>query len=404
MPKAGGMRVLVVGLSWPPETFIARLLEGLASSGIKVTIAHDRRPEERWAADGRLRWLPTPAWRGFVPKRLLMFGWMLLWASVRSPKDVTKFARRAKVNGGFQGLETLSRLIPFAGRRWDVIYFPWNSASIAYLPLFDLGCPAVVSCRGAHVNVAPFNPKRSVIRKGLRQTFSRAAAVHCVSEAILNEATQYGLNKTKAKVIHPAVSPDVFCPDPTRTPSQSRAFRVITTGALHWRKGYEYSLLAIRQLMLSGIDVVFDIVGDGPEGQRLSFTIDDLGLAENVRLHGRLAPEEVRARLQGADVFLLSSLSEGISNAVLEAMACGLPVVTSDCGGMREAVSDGEEGFVVPTRDPKATSEALKKLYEDPALRTQMGQAGRARVLRDFNLTQQVEQFIELFAGVTEPV
>ena len=76
---------------------------------------------------------------------------------------------------------------PFRSQQWDLIYFPWNSAAIAMLSLFDLGMPVVVSCRGSQLKIAPHNPARATIREGLEATFRRAAFVHCVSQDILNE-------------------------------------------------------------------------------------------------------------------------------------------------------------------------------------------------------------------------
>jgi colanic acid/amylovoran biosynthesis glycosyltransferase len=139
------------------------------------------------------------------------------------------------------------------------------------------------------------------------------------------------------------------------------------------------------------------VIGQGPEEQRLRYTIHDLGLEEQVQLLGKQPPEVVRTYLQAADAFLLSSLSEGIANAALEAMACGVPVVTTDCGGMREAVTHSVEGWLTPVRQPVAMAQALQKLWEDPALRPQMGTAGRHRVVKDFNLDQQISQFLDLF-------
>jgi len=78
-------------------------------------------------------------------------------------------------------------------------------------------------------------------------------------------------------------------------------------------------------------------------------------------------------------------------------MSCGLPVVTSDCGGVREAVTDGEEGFVIPVRDPQSMAAALEILAHDPDLRRRMGQAGRARVIKDFHVQDHVDAFISLF-------
>ena len=155
--------------------------------------------------------------------------------------------------------------------------------------------------------------------------------------------------------------------------------------------------MAVRLLLDQGIPAQFHIIGAGPDYSRLLYTIGDLHLEGNVHLHGRLAPLEVRNRLQEADVFLLSSLSEGISNAVLEAMACGLPVVTTDCGGMTEAVTDGVEGLVVPVRDPEAMAAALARLASEAKLSHHLGQAARQRILQEFTLDRQIEKFIELY-------
>jgi colanic acid/amylovoran biosynthesis glycosyltransferase len=143
-----------------------------------------------------------------------------------------------------------------------------------------------------------------------------------------------------------------------------------------------------------------DIVGDGPEFQRVLFTIHDLGLQERSALLGRLSSSAVRNRLRQSDVFLLSSLSEGLSNAVLEAMACAVPVVSSDCGGMSEALTDGAEGFLVPVRDPASMARALSTLAGDPALRSRMGTAARNRILRDFHRDHQLDRMTELFTAV----
>ena len=87
-----------------------------------------------------------------------------------------------------------------------------------------------------------------------------------------------------------------------------------------------------------------------------------------MELLGALPPVAVRDRLRQSDVFVLPSLSEGFCNAAVEAMACGLPVVMTNCGGVREGVADGVEGFIVPVRDPEAMAAAIERLAKDPAL------------------------------------
>jgi colanic acid/amylovoran biosynthesis glycosyltransferase len=397
MADPGGLRLLVVGAAWPPETFIARLLQGLAQAGIQVTLAAARKPAGEWLSQPNLRWLFTPSWERPAVERALHLFTQAAGAARRGGKDLrTLSSQLRRLKSRRERLAEWQRLLPFAGRRWDVIYFPWNSAAIEYLPLFDLGMPAVISCRGSQINVAPHNPQRGALRHGLRQTFEKAEAVHCVSHAILREAAGYGLDPRKARVIYPAVDVEFFTPLAAGE-REARSFHIVTTGSLIWRKGYEYALMAMRRLKDRGVPVDFEIIGSGPERQRLLYTIDDLGLQDCARLAGRLPPETVRQRLQQADAFLLSSLSEGLSNAALEAMACGLPVVTTDVGGMGEAIRDGVEGLLTPPRDPAALAEALERLWRDPALRARLGAAGRGRVLRDFSLPAQVAQFVELF-------
>ena len=384
------LHVLIAGINWPPETFIARLVQGLLDRGLTVTVATATKPSTLWQRQPGFNWLFTPAWQGGKGRRLIRLASLLLRAMLSAPGDGRRLATKPFLFNWYH-------FLPFAGRRWDVIYFPWNSAAVFYWPLFDLGCPVVISCRGSQINVAPHNPRRAELVEGLRVTLSRTRAVHCVSEAIKNEAMQYGLEPRKATVIRPAVDSDFFYPLSSQARQPEPPLRIITTGSLIWRKGYECGLLAVRQLVDEGVSVHLDIIGAGPERQRVLYTIDDLGLQGMVRLYGQLTPEQVRDKLQQADVFLLASLSEGISNAVLEAMACGLPVVTTDGGGMGEAVTDGVEGFVVPIWDAAAMAAALKQLASKPELRQTMGQAGRQRICQQFTLSQQVESFVSLF-------
>jgi len=367
-------RVLVLGLTWPPETFISRLLAGLTERGVGVTVVVGARP--------------AGARPGAVEPALARIDWLLLPG--RDGSLTNRLRRRIGTARG----DNLSL------DRFDVLYFPWNTAAIAYAPLLARK-PAVISCRGAQINVAPHNPERAAIRDGLAATFAQATAVHCVSAAIRDEAAAYGLDASKAVVIRPAVDPDVFRPGvaPARSDIDG-PLRVVTTGSVIWRKGYEYALLAIRRLIDRGVAAHFDIIGGGPEAQRLLYTIHDLTLQNHVSWHDAQPPGEVLRRLQTADVFLLTSLSEGIANAALEGMACGLPVVTSAVGGMAEAVTDGVEGFLAPARDPEATAAALARLAASPEMRRDMGAAARRRIERDFRLSDQVGAFAGLFRAV----
>lgn len=397
----GTVTMAVVGLASAPETFLKRLFLGLLERGVRVVVVGSSRPDADLGAAG-VEWFAVPPWKGNRARRLLAVAAGMVRARLAAPDDWRVLARHVRAFPSASArMKARHRWLPFAGRRWDVVYFPWNSVVESFGPLFELGMPVVISCRGAQVNVAPHNPERADIAGALRIGFERAAAVHCVSRAILEEACGFGLDRRKAEVIPPAVDPSVFRPADRPAGGQG-PLRIVSTGSLIWRKGYEYGVAALHRLLRSGVDALLEIIGEGPERTRILYTARDLGVPDKVVLLGKLRPDDVRERLRSADLFLLPSLSEGISNAALEAMACGLPIVTTDCGGMREAVDDGVEGFVVPARDPEAMASALAALAADTPRRRAMGRAARNRVETDFDLRDQLDAFASLIRRVAQ--
>src|SRR5262249_39283987 len=108
--------------------------------------------------------------------------------------------------------------------------------------------------------------------------------------------------------------------------------------------------------------------------------------------------EQVRERLRESHVLLHASYSEGIANSVLEAMACALPVVVTDVGGMREGVEDGAQGLLRPPPEPQALADALRWLCLDPELSRRLGEAGRARAVAEFSPAGEIDAFVDLYA------
>jgi len=148
-----------------------------------------------------------------------------------------------------------------------------------------------------------------------------------------------------------------------------------------------------------GVEVV--IVGDGPERDRLEHRARSLGLAGVVRFTGRR--DDVGAIMAGLDVYMVTSAFEGgVSMAVLEAMALGLPVVTTAAGGVEEAVRDGETGFVVTRRQDRAAlaaalADRTAALLADRKLRTQMGAAGARRVRDGFAVERTAQATLRAY-------
>jgi glycosyltransferase involved in cell wall biosynthesis len=143
--------------------------------------------------------------------------------------------------------------------------------------------------------------------------------------------------------------------------------------------------------------VRYRIAGEGDQREKLLFLIDQLDLGDSVELLGTCTEAEVRSELSRADVMLLPSLSEGISNAVLEAMAAGRPVVTTDCGGMSEVVTDGVDGMVVGVGDIAAMADRLETLAMEPEQRRSIAARAADTADRDLDVSRQVSVFLDAY-------
>jgi colanic acid/amylovoran biosynthesis glycosyltransferase len=393
--------LLALRIGWPPQvhSFIERHLQAVAATGVRVTVGTavpgtlDRSllPFARIVrvphkADGRLRLVATTclltirAVIGHLPAAC-----RLLFVLSRARGGLKLFLKR------------WADSVPFVGLRPTLIHFEWIGSAVEYRWLPDVfGCPYIVSCRGRQINILPHLPGNERWREELRETFRSAAAVHCVSEDIRREAEGLGLPAAKARVIYTAVDTEFFSPGPLR--DGSGPIRFVTVGAAIWRKGYEYMLSAFRLVLESGCRAELLIIDeDSSEADRLNYTAEDLAIAGSVFIRPRIPPSQIRDVLRSSDVFVLSSLSEGVANSLVEAMSCALPVVTTNCGGMEEAVTNGVEGFVVARRDPEALASALLRLAADKELRHRMGQAGRARALEQFAVEYQAREFLDLY-------
>lgn len=168
-----------------------------------------------------------------------------------------------------------------------------------------------------------------------------------------------------------------------------------TVANLKAHKGLSYLLHAAVSVRRHVPGVRFILVGQGPLEQDLRREARALGLDGTVLFAGRR--EDVPRILHALDVFALPSIHEGLSIALIEAMAAGKPVVATRVGGVTEVVSDGTHGFVVPPADPRALSEAILTLLGDESLRTRFGEAGRRRA-SDFDISTAVKRVEQVYA------
>ena len=169
---------------------------------------------------------------------------------------------------------------------------------------------------------------------------------------------------------------------------------MIAVGRLKAPKDFLTLVRGLAALPPGSIDA--RIVGEGPDRAELESEIGRLGIGDRVHLLGER--RDVPELLARADVFVLSSASEGMPVSVLEAMAAGLPVVGSKVGGIPELVVDGETGLLVEPGDPDELAAAIGRLAADPELRRQLGEAGRERAQGRFALDTFRRAHVELYS------
>jgi glycosyltransferase involved in cell wall biosynthesis len=167
--------------------------------------------------------------------------------------------------------------------------------------------------------------------------------------------------------------------------------RLLFVGRLSVQKDLPTLIDALSHVVRQTPNVELHIVGDGPERARLQRMVSERHLSDRVTFRGWVNKDRIAECYQNADAFVLPSRYEGMPNVVLEAMACGLPIVATDIAGCEELVQENVNGYLVPVGDSDALAARLTALVSDPALRQRMGSASRhAALARDWQtVTQQ---------------
>ena len=165
--------------------------------------------------------------------------------------------------------------------------------------------------------------------------------------------------------------------------------------ALVPHKGQRHLIGAAAQIVREIPDARFVIVGEGELREQLERQIKDLALDRHVTLAG--FRNDAIGLMKSFDLFVMCSVTEGLGSAMLEAMACGTPVVATRAGGIPESITDGESGVLVPPHDDAALAGAVVRLLRDPALRRRLGDAGLARVRAEFSVEQMVTKTLQVY-------
>ncbi len=250
--------------------------------------------------------------------------------------------------------------------RFDVVdaEFGYPDGVAAVLSGWWFGCGVTITLRGDEARIARHSWKWRQLRWALAQ-----ARVIAVSDALRQIAAGFDVNPDAVRVIPNGIDTSHFHPSDRRAARERLGLAqdgviLLAVGSLEERKGHHRAVDALRNLLHERSDLLYVAIGDAVRGDAglamLEKVVSQHGLHQQVRVVPSRPHEEIPYWLAAADVFCLATNLEGRSNAIMEALACGLPVVSTLVGGTAEVVRDGEDGFLVAYWDPNAFAAAIR--------------------------------------------
>ncbi len=239
----------------------------------------------------------------------------------------------------------------------DAHYFYPDGVAAAMLGR-DLGIPVVITGRGTDLNLIPRHP---LARRQIRWAANQAEAIITVCAALAEPLVQMGIPRTKVTVLRNGIDLDRFRPQPRDAVRARLGLSGLVLASVGWlipRKGHQIVLDAVARM--PGVTLL--IAGSGPDHDSLVARAERLGIAGRVRFLGHVPHDRLPDIYSAADALVLASDREGWANVLLEAMACGTPVVASDVWGTAEAVTSPEAGLLFSPLTADALTEASTRL------------------------------------------
>ncbi len=388
------------------ETFILDQITGLIDRGCEVEIfAGERAPRApvhpevdayRLAPMTHLPLRPQHClWRPFRALGLAAANLpRLRWPHARSLNFLWYGLPAASLRLFFETARCVERP-PF-----DIIHCHFGPNGIRGLALRDIGALSgklITSFYG--YDVSEYLGRRT--HNPYRKLFEKADLLLAISQVMRQKLIELGCSPNRAVVHRLGVNPNLFVPG--RRVTGEGPVRILTIGRMVPKKGIEYGLRAVAALASEFPRIEYVIIGDGPLKPQIEQMVEGLGLQGIVRLCGWKSRPEIVSALGQADILLAPSLTaasadqEGTPVVIMEAMASGLPVVSTVHAGIPEVVEDGVSGFLVSEKDVLGLAGALKHLACNPELRAGMGQHGRSIIQDRHDIKKLNDRLIGIY-------
>jgi len=231
----------------------------------------------------------------------------------------------------------------------------------------------------------------------LREKLREASLVMAISHYAKSQLMRYSEPEEWDRIVVSYLgTPPVEAPKRAERPP-GEPVRFLCVGRLAPVKGQQVLIEAAALLKRRGVRFQVSLAGGGPSANALAEAVQRFEVEDCVTLEGRVSDARLQELYQQADVFVLPSFAEGVPGVLMEAMVTGLPCISTGVNGVPELITSGEEGLLVPPADVEGLARAMAALSQDAALRRRLGEAGRRKVLTQFNLQTNVARLAAVF-------
>ena len=392
------MKINFIVNSFPTtsETFLFNLVCGLEERGIDVLVcAHSKKNDADLYKDKLNKWSSKIVYN---QNKNIPFIFCKDFLKKRKRKTLSKFV---SLYGVKKGIENYIKWRFINQQEPDLIYFSFSGIGCSYIDVLKSvnEIPFVFSCRGSAEKIKPLVDEKR--KQKLMELVNLSSKIHCVSEDMRETLSEFGDVENKVFINYPSIKKSSFINKNDNNNKNNNEFRILSTGRLHYQKGYVYCLNAIKILVDKGFNIKYHICGAGPEEGLIKFMIKELGIINHVIMHGRVSNNKVKELIYLSDAFLLGSIYEGIANAAIEAMISGIPVVSSSSGGMRELITNDFNGIIVPLFSDVKLANGLEYLIQNPNKSKELSINAKKTVMERFTLENQLNIFIKNFKDIT---
>ncbi|PWI31509.1 hypothetical protein DI383_02240 [Flavobacteriaceae bacterium LYZ1037] len=379
----------------PATTFIENLITEVGKQHKVYLFGTIKVPTSYTSKNIHIVETSTNQWQN-IPQTILRVCQLL----IKRPKRVWiayKEAKRYKTP--YEQWMRFSRFIPVLLYQPDVFHLQWASKIDRWMFLKQAyNCKIILSLLGSNINIDPIT--KPILKDWYLKHFPNIDAFHAVSHHLAKAAIGFGANPEKLKVIRTTILEETFNYFKPKT-KLNETIELLSVGRHHQVKGYKHAILAIKTLKNQGVKVKYTIIAQGLVPEELLLLVQQQELQGQVFFKDGLPQEKLFTAMQNYDALVLPSLSEGIANVVLEAMLLGVPVISTNCGGMPEVVIPKETGWLVPVANPEALSNGIIDfIYTDKDEIEQITNNAFQLVNTQFDTQTVVKQYIELYESV----